>query len=69
MTDREKIWPINTVFKTRHKNPRTCRVTNILKTYDAENKLVSVRYVACHEFLGQLVEDRDVCGTTIAMGV
>ena len=65
----EKIWAIGTVFKTRHKTPRTCTVTNILKTYNAQNELVSVRYVAVHEFMGQILEERDVLGTTIAMGV
>ena len=66
MTD---CWPIGTVFITRGKYPKTCRVIDILKTYNAQGELVQTRYVATHPFAGDVVVDRDVCGTTIAMGL
>lgn len=60
---------IGTQFKTRGKHPRLCTVTDILKTYNSAEELVSIRYVATHEFMGQTVTDRDVVETTIAMGL
>jgi len=62
-------YPIGTQFKTRGKAPRLCTVADILKTYNSENVLVKTRYVATHEFMGQLVADYDVVATTIAMGL
>ena len=35
---------------------------------NAKNELVSIRYVATHEFMGQTVTDHDVCEATIARG-
>ena len=59
---------IGTKFTTRGKHPRECVVTDILKTYNSKNELVSTRYVANHEFLGQIVTDRDVVAVTIQRG-
>ena len=39
---------------------RVCTVTDILRTYNAKDELVSVKYVATHEFCGQVVTDRSV---------
>lgn len=61
-------FPIGTQFKTRGKNPKVCEVVDVLKTYNSKGELVTVRYVATHEFLGQTVTDRDVPRTTVAMG-
>jgi hypothetical protein len=55
-------------FKTRGKHPRECVVTDILRTYNARGELVKTRYVATHEFMGQMVTDSDVTETAIAMG-
>lgn len=60
---------IGTQFKTRGKHPKLCTVTDILRTYNSNFDLVQVRYAATHEFLGQTVMDRDVCETTIRMGL
>jgi hypothetical protein len=60
---------IGTQFLTRGTHPRLCTVTDILTTRNAAGHVVKVRYVATHELLGQVVTDRDVCATTIAMGV
>lgn len=62
-------FPIGTVFKTRGKHPNICTVTDILHTFNSKGELVKVRYVATHEFLGQVVTDHDVPGVTIAMGI
>ena len=50
------------------KRKDVCTVTDILRTYNAKNELVSIRYVATHEFMGQTVTDHDVCEATIARG-
>lgn len=62
-------YAIGTKFKTRHKQPKICTVTDILKTYNSKGELVKVRYVATHEFLGQVVTDNEVVETTIKMGL
>lgn len=62
-------YTIGTQFKTRGKHPRLCTVIDILKTYNSKNELVQTRYVATHDFLGQLMTDKDVCTTTIARGL
>lgn len=67
MTDaRTARFPIGTVFQTPGKHPRTCTVTDILRTYNEAGELVRVRYVAQHEFMGQTITDNDVCETSIA---
>lgn len=65
----EPRFPIGTRFMSRGKVKRECRVIDILKTYNAANELVEVRYVAAHEFCGQQVVDRHVCGANIAIGL
>lgn len=56
-------------FKTRGKAPKLCTIVDILSTYNAIGDLVSIRYVATHEFCDQTITDRDVVETTIAMGL
>ena len=46
-----------------------CTVVDVLKTYNSKSELVDVRYVATHEFFGQILTDRSVGATTIAMGL
>jgi hypothetical protein len=53
-------FPIGTKYRTRGKAPRDCTVVDILRTFNAKDELVSVRYVSAHEFMGQIVIDRDV---------
>lgn len=62
-------FPIGTVFRTQGKHPRLCKVTDILRTFNSAGELVSLRYVAIHEFCGQTVTDRDVLDATIARGL
>jgi len=62
-------YQIGQQFKTRGKVSRVCTVTDILRTYNAAGELVKIRYVATHEFAGQIVIDHDVVETTISMGL
>ena len=58
-----------TVYKTRGKHSRVCTVNDVHTTYNLAGEVVSIAYLASHELLGQTVIDRDVCETTIAMGL
>lgn len=62
-------FPIGTVYTTRGKHQRICTVIDQLTTYNAAGKIVSIRYVSEHEFMGQKVYDYDVVETTVAIGV
>lgn len=62
-------YPLGTMFRTRHKHPRLCTVTDILKTYNNAGELVKIRYVATYGFMNQIVTDSDVVETTITMGI
>jgi hypothetical protein len=50
------------------KNERRCLIVDIYYTYNLLGKLVKFRYVAQHEFMGQLVTDYDVPETSVDMG-
>lgn len=65
----EPKFPIGTQYETRGKVKRLCTVIDILRTYNIAGELVSIRYVASHDFMGQTVLNRDVVETTIAMGL
>ncbi len=60
---------IGTTFKTGGKYPHLCTVVDIHRTYNDAGELVKIRYVATHEFMGQVVRDQDVVDTTIAKGI
>jgi hypothetical protein len=62
-------YAIGTKFKSRGKSPRLCTVIDILKTYNSKSELVKTRYVATHEFMGQVVTNYDLPAATIAMGL
>lgn len=68
MTEREARFSIGQQYMTRGKCPRLCTVRDILKTYNHKGELVSIRYVATHDLMGQHVTHHDVIETTIAMG-
>lgn len=65
----QMTYAIGTKYKTRGKAPRICTVTDIYTTHNSAGEFVKTRYVATHEFMGQIVTDSDVCATTIAMGL
>lgn len=56
-------------YKTRGKHQRICTIVDILRTYNAADELVRIRYVATHNFMGQEIMDSDVCDATVAMGL
>lgn len=43
---------------------RICTVVDILKTYNHKGELVTIRYLAEHEIMGQMVRD-NVCAVTV----
>lgn len=47
------------------RNGRTCTVIDIWSTFNAAGELVQTRYVAQHEFMGQMVVERDINIVTI----
>lgn len=65
----EARFAIGTKFRTRGKNPRICMVTDVHRTFNAAGDLVSIRYQATHDFMGQAVTSHDVVDATIAMGL
>lgn len=62
-------YTIGTEFTSGGKVKRLYTVIDVLSTYNSAKELVKVRYVATHEFMGQVVTDRDVCAVTIAKGL
>jgi hypothetical protein len=47
---------LGTRFQTLEKHPKTCMVTDILRTFNLSGELVEVRYVGEHVYLSQKVE-------------
>lgn len=62
-------YPIGIQYMSRGKHPNLCTVVDILTTINSQGELVKTRYIATHEFAGQLVADYDVNAVTIAMGI
>jgi hypothetical protein len=62
-------FPIGTQFLTRGKNPKLCQVVDILYTFNHAGQQVALRYVASHQFMGQIVTDANVVDATIAIGI
>lgn len=57
-----------TKYLSNTKHPRLYTVTDVHVTSNLAGEIVSTRYVATHDFLGQIVTARDVLHTTIAIG-
>lgn len=56
-------------FKSAGKHARLCTIVDVWRTYNVAGELVRIRYVATHEFNGQIITDHDVVDTTIARGL
>ena len=56
-------------YLTRGKYPKLYTVRDKYSTYNMNGDLVKTRYMAEQVFLGQLIQDVDVCKTTILMGI
>lgn len=64
------IYPIGTQFiKPGRKRKDIETVVDILTTTNSKGEVVAIRYIATHDFMGQVIADRDVVGTTIARGL
>ena len=66
---KEPRYKIGQMYWGRRKYPHICTVKDIHRTYNSAGELVKTRYVATHETAGQIVEDSDVCETTIAIAL
>ncbi len=51
----------------KHKYVET--IIDILTTTNYAGEVKAIRYVAEHEFCGQMVVDSDICDTTVARGL
>lgn len=67
--ERQPRFAVGTQYRTRGRHPRLCTITDVLRTYNGRGELVALRYVSEHEFCGQLVVEKDVVETTVAMGL
>lgn len=67
LTQRFEIGTEYTVTRGKGKKAytRNFKIVDVLRTYNSENELVSLRYVASHNLLGQDILDRDVVDMTI----
>ena len=62
-------YPQGTRFIRRgDKHRRICTVIDYHTTRNLSGDIVRERYVAGHEFMGQIIIERDICETTISRG-
>lgn len=61
-------FPVGTKFSPTGKD-YVCTVTDFLVTRNLAGEVVRTRYVATHEFCGQLLTNNDIGETTIARGL
>ena len=61
-------FPVGTIFMSGGKHPRRCVVRDILTTRNLAGQVVRIRYVAEHDFAGQVMRDPDVSPVAIARG-
>ena len=62
-------FPVGTQYIPTGKNKAVHTVTDFLTTRNLAGEIVSTRYTATHEFLGQKITTHDVVETTIARGL
>lgn len=65
-TERTPRYRVGTTYNSPGKHPKLCTVTDIHTTRNHRGDLVKIQYVATHEFLGQIVTDRELSESTIA---
>ena len=59
-----------TKFKRRgRKHPRIETVVDVITWINLAGETVGIRYIATHEFMGQVITDKDVLHTTISRGL
>ncbi len=60
---------IGTQYLSHGKHPVLCTISDILTTFNSKGDLVSTRYEATHQFLGQVVSETNIVAPTIAKGI
>ena len=63
------MYTIGTQYLSHGKHPVLCIISDILTTFNSRGELVSTRYEATHQFLGQTVRETNIVAPTIAKGV
>lgn len=58
-----------TTFMSRGRHPRLCTVVDVHMTHNLAGEHIRTRYVAIHEFMGQVITNTDVTETAVAMGL
>ena len=66
ITEKVPRFAIGQQFKRPGKHAKVETVIDILRTYNFAGELVRIRYVAQHDFMGQMITDYDVVDATIA---
>jgi hypothetical protein len=60
---------IGTQYLTRGKHPRLCTITDFMTVTNSKGEIVKTYYESQHEFMGQIVIDRNVPHASVDMGV
>lgn len=60
---------IGQTFMPYGKHPKLNTIIDIHTTTNSAGEVVKFRYVATHEFMGQVITDYDVNETTVARGI
>jgi len=63
-----KKYEIGQQFTTRGKRQDVCTIIDIYTTTNESGEVVCIRYIAQHEFLGQII-DAEYCAATVARGI
>ena len=62
-------YTVGTQYLSSGKHPHVCTVIDMWITHNLTGVIVKTQYVTIHEFMGQMVTERDVCAVTIAKGI
>ena len=68
MSNRIQRHAVGTQYLSHAKHPRVCTVTDFMTVCGLDGEIVRTYYQSEHEFMGQTVTEREVCGATIARG-
>ncbi len=60
---------IGTQYLPKAKHPRVCTITDFFTVTNKAGEVVKTYYESEHEFMGQIVKNREVCNATVDMGV
>lgn len=69
MLNQRQVYPIGFTFTMNNKRKDVCTVIDHYTTTNSKGEIVDFRYVCVHQFMGQMVTDRNVCHTTIVRSV